>query len=179
MIRDLCSRRLTVAGLMFVGASAALCGCGSDDEPVEDPAEHACEHRALPGNTVAAASDRASAPTIAIGDDPYTVTPSSATPTYLRVAVSGDTAALLFVGTADVVSGLYEGDAAVALPTAAPNEFCGTDIPEHFDLDFHEAGDWFIELGPSAAPSVWLMLTEATGHAHEELVLSPDPPAAR
>ncbi|MCC7538251.1 MAG: hypothetical protein IT379_18645 [Deltaproteobacteria bacterium] len=172
-------RAWRVVAIVAAVAAPSLMGCGEDEPAVEDPSEHACEHRSIAGAALASSAERATAPTITVGEETYTVTPSATERTYLRVVVTRDTPALLFTSVANVVTGLYEGDAQVTLPAGAPNELCAAEIPEHFDLDFHEAGDWFIELGPSAVPSFWLLLTEATGHAHEALVQSPSPPAAR
>ena len=84
------------------------------------------------------------------------------------MAISGDTAALLFLGTADVASDLYQDGTSVGLPTGAPNDACPEDIPEHFDLDFHTAGNWVIALGPSAVSEIWLALVDAGAHSDEE-----------
>ncbi len=149
----------------------ALVACadkGDSGAAAEDPMEHACEHAAELGAAVTAGADRASAPVFSISEEPSTVTLVSGATGYLKVEVTGDTAALLFAGTADVVTGLSEGETPAILPTGAPNERCADDIPEHFDLDFHEAGSWYIEVGPAAVDSVWLLLTSAEGHAHDE-----------
>jgi hypothetical protein len=147
---------------------AACADKGDSGAEVEDPLSHACEYTAELGSAVTAGADRASAPAFPLGEEPATVTLVPGATGYLKVEVTGDTAALLFAGTADVVNGLSQGDSAATLPTGAPNERCADDIPEHFDLDFHEAGDWYIEVGPAAIESVWLMLTSAEGHTHDE-----------
>jgi hypothetical protein len=149
--------------------AAVLGGCGSDDEPdaiAEDPAEHACEHVTVVGTTVEAAPERSAAPTIAISESPYTVELVTSGPGYLRI--QGPLEALLFVGTADVLNALYHADAIeTELPEASPNEFCASEIPEHFDLDLHETDSFYLELGPAAVPRVWLLLSSAVGHAHQ------------
>ena len=76
-----------------------------------------------------------------------------------------DVDALLFVDVAGVVTVLYQDGTAVGLATPAPNEFCGDDLPEHWDLELSE-GLWQIEFGPSATDTVWLMLLESGTHAH-------------
>lgn len=144
-------------------------GCGSDDDPAptgEDPAEHACEHVADAGTAVTAGADRAGAPVIAPSDEPYTVTVLAGAPTFVRI--DGGIDALLFTQSAGVVLGLYhEQDTTSVLPAPEPNAACPTEIPEHFDLALDASGAWFVELAPAATPSVWLALTEASGHAHE------------
>lgn len=133
----------------------------------EDPEAHACEHAADAGTTVVAGADAASAGAIAIGEEPYTVTLVDGAAGFVAVEVTGDTPALLFLGTADVAASLWHGDEEVGLPSPAPNDLCPDDIPEHYDLDLHEAGTWTIELGPAAVADVWLLLSSAEGHGHE------------
>lgn len=145
----------------------SLFACGPA-ETTEDPTEHACEHRTEAGTAVTAGADVATAASIPISEEPYTVTLTDGAPGFVAVDVPGDTAALLFLGTADVAAELYQDGTAVGLPEPGPVDLCATDIPEHFDLDFHEAGTWTIELGPSAVSEVWLMLMSAEGHSHEE-----------
>ena len=104
------------------------------------------------------------APAITLSEEPYTVALVVGMPSFLRI--DGPLVGLLFVGTADVANALYEGDATASLlPEAAPNEFCATEIPDHFDLDLGQA-TFYLELGPAAVDSVWLMLVSAAGHAH-------------
>ena len=70
-------------------------------------------------------------------------------------------------GFAEVVTALWHADAEETLPTPAPNDDCPNDIPEHFDLDLH-VGTWNIGVGPAGVAEVWLMLSPAGDHAHEE-----------
>jgi hypothetical protein len=149
-------------------AIVLLAACKGDDVHGEDPEAHACEHAAEAGATVAAAATREddAGASISPGDEPYTVTLTGGAG-WLSIPTDVDTAALLFLGTADVVTGLYLDDGTEdLLPTGAPNETCPDDIPEHFDLDL-EPGTWHLELGPSAVSEVWLMLVEGA-HEHEE-----------
>jgi len=154
--------------LTLIGAASFFCfACGSEQTappPAEDPAEHACEHRSEPGTSLSAAADRAAAPVIAVNEEPYTVGLPSGAPGYLKI--SAPLAGLLFIGTADVVTGLFRNDETTSQPLeSSPNEFCATEIPEHYDLDL-DSGNLTLQLGPSAVPEVWLALTLAGAHAH-------------
>ena len=152
---------------MLLPALFALTACTPADE-VEDPEAHACEHVTEGGTAITAGADTASAPGISVGDEPYVVTLVDSAAGYLSIEIAEDTAALLFLGTANVAATLWHGEEDEGLPEPAPNERCAEDIPEHFDLDFHEAGTYYLELGPAAVPDVWLYLSIADGHAHEE-----------
>jgi hypothetical protein len=152
---------------MLVTVLLLLNACTSEKEG-EDPEVHACEHVSEGGTAITAGADTASAPGIAVGDEPYTVTLVDSAPGYLSIEISEDTPALLFMGTADVAATLWHGEEEEGLPDPAPNDLCPDDIPEHFDLDFHEAGTFYLELGPAAVSDVWLYLSSAEGHAHEE-----------
>lgn len=151
---------------MAILSALTAVGCGDEAEH-EDPAEHACEHVGEAGTAVTAAADRMSAPAITISEEPYTVTLPAGVAGFVKVTVTEDTPVLLFAKTAAVVTGLFRGETALTLPAGAPNEFCATEIPEHFDLDLDTPGDYFIQVGPSATTSVWLNLVEAEGHGHE------------
>lgn len=131
----------------------------------EDPIEHACEQAATAGDALdSSATMDDSTALLPIDSEPYTVALIDGTPSYVAVEVSEDTATLLFVGTADVVTGLYNGAEEVELPASEGVDVCPDDIPEHFDLDFHTAGTWYIQLGPAAITEVWLLLSTAEGH---------------
>lgn len=144
---------------------ASLCACnGEEKEGEEGPEDHACEHRGEVGATLVSTADPASAPSLAIGE-PATVTLVSGETGRVLVEVAEDTPALLFAGTADVVTALVHDGTDVDLPTGAPNEVCPDDIPEHFDLDL-APGSWQIGVGPAGVDEVWLMLSSAEGHAH-------------
>jgi hypothetical protein len=142
----------------------SACGDGesSDEHAEEDPAEHACLHAGEAGSSVAASETPEDAPLLELGDEPYTVTLVPGTAGYVELEAPAE--ALLFAGTADVVSGL-SFDGADILPEGSPNEFCDAEIPEHFDLDLDEPGDYVLRLGPSGVDSVWLMYLSAEGHA--------------
>jgi hypothetical protein len=142
----------------------AACGDGdsSDEHVEEDPAEHACEHASESGSSVTASETPEDAPVLELGDEPYTVTLVPGEVGYVKLAAPA--VALLFAGTADVVSGLsFEGSD--ILPEGSPNELCEGEIPEHFDLDLDEPGEYVLSLGPSGVNSVWLMYLSAEGHA--------------
>lgn len=158
-------RGAPAARWLVTAGALALAGCEAE---AEDPATHACEHVSDAGTAVTASDAMdASTPEIALGDEPHTVTLAAATPGYVRVEVEGDTAALLFVGTADVLQGLFHGTDEESLPEPSPNDLCADDIPEHYDLDFHEAGSYYLELLSAPGGDVWLLLASAAGHGHE------------
>jgi hypothetical protein len=144
----------------------SLFACTSSKD-VEDPSAHACEHIAESEATLPGGNTTENAVVIPVDGEPYTVTLQDAIPSYLSVHIEAATEAVLFAGTADVVSALYNGDEAVPLPAPAPNAECPEDIPEHFDLDFDTVGTWYLQLGPAAVTEVWLSLAPAEGHAHE------------
>jgi hypothetical protein len=149
---------------------AALVGCGDDEEEatVPDPAELACDEVDEAGEHIEASTERDdSAPEIELGGEPYTVALSDTEPTYVRIEISEDTPALLLLGTEDAVAALYHEDDEEELVSAGPAEQCADEIPEHFDIDFHEAGTYYVELAPSASSTVWLLLARADGHAED------------
>jgi hypothetical protein len=141
--------------------------CGSDDPApaaAEDPAEHACEHVEDMGTPLTAATDRASASVLAVAEEPYAITLPTSAPGFVKIEAPLE--GLLFVGTADVVTGLFRDASTTSEPLeAAPNEFCADDIPEHFDLDL-DSGSLTVQLGPSAVSPVWVLLADAAGHQH-------------
>ncbi|MFN7147370.1 MAG: hypothetical protein ACK4YP_26615 [Myxococcota bacterium] len=151
---------------MLLALALPLVACTPTPEK-EDPEAHACEHVTEAGTTVVAGADPASAGAIAIGEEPYTVTLVEGAAGYVAIEVDEDTPALLFLGTADVAASLWHGEEEVGLSSPAPNDLCPDDIPEHYDLDLHEAGTWLLELGPAAVSDVWLLLSSAEGHGHE------------
>jgi len=161
-------RKLALFALIALAIGAT--GCGGDDEdgtpPEEDPGEHACEHVGEPGTAVTATADRATAPQIALSEEPYTVTLVPGQPSF--VAIPGGEDALLFTKATGVVIGLYlEQETNNQLSAPEPNEFCPTEIPEHFDLELESAaGAWYVELAPSATSDVWMALLPAAGHGH-------------
>lgn len=135
----------------------------------EDPLEHACEHFAEgPGTAVSAGATPEEAPGLTIGEEAYTVSLVAGAAGYVGINVTGDTAAILFLNTADVANNLWKGTEEVGLPEAAPDDFCPDDLPEHYDLDLHTAGSWYIELGPAAVADLWLMVAPAGDHVDEE-----------
>lgn len=138
-----------------------LLACGKDAE-IEDPALHACEHIAEAGASVDAGATLDDAPEIELSEEPYTVNLDGGAG-FVTLHVHEDTFGLIFVDTADVVSGLYHDGEAEALAEPGPNADCEEDIPEHWDLDLH-AGEWTLEFGPSAVDSIWLMAISGEGH---------------
>lgn len=157
-----------VLALAFAVAIAAGCGSG-DEHGAGDPAELACDETTEAGTSIEAATTRDdAAPELELGGEPYTVALSETEPTYVRVEIAEDAAALLLLDTEDVVTALYHGDEEEELVAAGPVERCEEDIPEHFDVDFHESGTYYLELAPSAADTVWLLLLDAAGHGHDD-----------
>lgn len=140
--------------------------CAKVEEEPEDLAAHACEHAAEAGLAVTAGATREDAAPIAPAEEPYAVALADGAG-WLSIAVDSPMDALLFLGTADVVNGLYLDDGAEdALAVGAPNELCPDEIPEHFDLEL-DPGTWHLELGPSAVSEVWLLLVDGA-HAHDD-----------
>lgn len=152
---------LSILPLLFLA-----CGDKDADDTgaVEDPGEHACENVGT-GESVTAAAKPADAPELHIGEG-FTVSLTSGEVGYVAIHADETAELLLFSSVADVVTGLWQGDTELTLPTGSPNEFCATDIPEHFDLDL-EAGEYVLQLGPAAVDSVWLMVSSSEGHGHE------------
>jgi hypothetical protein len=144
--------------------------CSDSDEPAqehEDPEEHACEHAMDPsdGTPITAAEAPADAPALELSEEPYLVEFEQGTRGYVRL--TGPTDALLFVGQADAVTSLtFEEASTDLLPESAPVEHCSDLIPEHFDLELDETGDYSLEL-TTADPPLWLVFTTAEGHTHE------------
>lgn len=130
-----------------------------DTAPVDDPAADACSAHAQIGNLVVAQEAPDEGAALALSDTPYEVTLLPDAPGYLRLVIDDDTSALLFAGTADVVSGLLDPDGIDTLPAPEPNAACPSDIPEQRALDL-SAGAWNLVVGPSAETSVWLLLVE-------------------
>jgi hypothetical protein len=150
-------------------AALLLFGCGGSEPPEqheEDPAEHACEQAGTAGTALDGAAARgADIAELVQADTPYTVSLDQAAPVYVRL--SGPANGLLFSAPADVVSALYfETGAVNELPQGAPNEFCPDAVPEHFDLALEQTGTYYVELGPAAVDSAWLLYGSAEGHAH-------------
>lgn len=157
---------------LFLTSLLALAGCSDDREitdlPVEDPAEHACEQVSDDGQAVEATADQADAPVLSVSAAPYAVTlPESGAARAGFVKLRGPADLLLFTDTEAVVTSfLAPGSDTNELPEPAPNEFCADALPEHFDLDLEESGDYVVALGPTSAESVWLMVLDAADHGH-------------
>ena len=158
----------TISWMGWATCSLALAGCGGDDEHArgeEDPAQHACEHVNESGMPIVAGTDRATGPTIAVSEEPYTLTVVAGAEAWL--SIQGGIDALLFTKETGVVTGLFHEQATdSALGAPEPNERCPAELPEHFDLELEEAGTWHLKIGPVATDSVWLALTQSSGHAH-------------
>ena len=136
---------------------------------MEDPAEHACEEVTEAGTPVTAVDvrDATAAPLVEIGAEPYLVTlPASGTGYVRLVTDAPEEAAILFFDGSNVLTEVYdEAGTALGVTSAGENTFCPTDIPEHFDFDFEAMGAHYLEL--TSARAVWLLVSEAEGHAHE------------
>lgn len=151
-------------------AAVASSACGGDDahEPA-DPAQLACDETDEAGTEIAASTARdETAPEIEIGAEPYAVALSASDRTYVRIEADEDTEAILLLGAEHVVTALYHEDAEEEIASAGANASCPDEIPEHYDLELHEPGTYFIELAPSAVDSVWLLLSGAAGHGHSD-----------
>lgn len=156
--------------LLAIACSGKDTGDTAMDEH-EDPGDHACEQVGTAGDAVSATTDIASAPHLEASETPYTVTlPDDGSGVYqgfVALQIDEDAEVLLFADTADVVTALYQDEAPATLPEASPAEECGSDLPEHWELDL-AAGVWQLELGPSAVDTVWLMVLGAEGHGGHE-----------
>jgi hypothetical protein len=150
------------------GLGPADSGPGPSDAGEEDPAEAACEEIAAPGDPIAAgAVADATAPLVTIGAEPYLVTLPASGSGFVRVVTTeAETTAIAFFRASGVLTRILEADGSteVTLMSAGANEFCMTDIPEHFDLDFETAGAFYLEL--TSASDAWFFLSSAEGHAH-------------
>ena len=155
-----------------ISLPALLFGCNPTDEQQEEegPGQHACEHIDEAGESLTAGGTVDAAAAIELSEEPYTLTlvddGASAYVGFVGLEVDEDVDVLLFVDTADVVTGFYQAEAEEPLPSSSPNDFCSDAIPQHWHLEL-SAGEWQIEFGPSAIDSLWLMLMSAEGHEHE------------
>ena len=153
--------------ILTICCSALAVACSSDDSSAdtsEDPAEHACEHVATTGTSLSASATRDDAPTLMLSEEPYTVTLTPSTRVFVKLEAPAT--ALLFAGTANVVTGLFLDPAdSDLLPESAPNEFCAEAISEHWDLQLG-SGAYTLSLGPAAVAEVWLAYVSAAGHGH-------------
>jgi hypothetical protein len=149
-------------------AALTLAACGGDDDPpAEDPEMHACEEASTAGSAITASAVRDdTAPVVEIAETPFMAELPDGAAGYVRLDIAGDTAALLFTQETGVLAGLFHEDAEETLGEGEPNELCPEDLPEHFDVDFHEAGTWYLELGPTGTNQAWFLLTTAEGHEH-------------
>lgn len=158
--------------LAAASLSLLFVGCGSDDVATptpmeEDPGQHACESFGDEGSRVSAADDSSDAPEMQPRETPYTIELVDGAAGY--VTLRGELQALLFAGEQDVVTGLFHEDDLDTdlLGEGTPNAFCELDIPEHFDLELEEAGNYRLQLGPAAIGELWVVYIDAEGHAHE------------
>lgn len=162
------SMATTWFAIMTFAALGALPGC-DDGEETEDPEVHACEQVEAATTALEASATRDdTAPEVEISGAPYLIALPVGAPGYVRVEISGDTAALAFTLDTDVLVNLYHGDTEEGVTPAGANEACADDLEEHFDLDFHVAGTYYLELGPTASDSAWVLLMSAEGHVHED-----------
>ena len=149
----------------------ALIACGPETDDTaaavtEDPGEHACEHIGDQVDAITAATaavDIADA-IIEPGDEPWVVALSGDVTTYVQIEVDAEEELLLFVGLADVVEDLLFQWQSEGLEDAGAEEHCADAIPAHYHLDLHEPGAYQLELAPSAAAELRLVLFESEGH---------------
>lgn len=130
-----------------------------DSAPVDDPAADACAAHAQIGNLVVAQEAPDGGAALAFSDTPYEVSLLADAPGYLRLVVDDSASALLFAGTAGVVSGLLDPDGSDQLPAPSANAACPSDIPEQRALELTD-GTWNLVVGPSDEASLWLLLVE-------------------
>jgi hypothetical protein len=151
---------LFALGLMF-----AACG-STEEEPSIDV--EACELIEQPASAVSANADRTMAPEITVGEVPYDVTGSATEMTYLRIDVDAPGEAVMFLKQANVSSGKYYfGTEVNNLPASEANENCPADIPDHYHVEFSDAGTYAIELNPIASKVTILIHPEEEGeHDH-------------
>jgi len=149
-----------------------ISACGSDDDGTngaeeEDPGEHACEVVGDAGTRVAAAATPEDGEELEPSETPYTIQLVDGAPGY--VTLHGGEDALLFVEEENIVNGLFHEDDLDTdlLEAGTPNEFCETEIPEHFDLELEAAGHYHLQLGPAAVDEVWVVYLGAEGPTHE------------
>lgn len=161
------------ASSLAIASCVVLFGCGSEDQgqdapAEEDPGEHACEVFGDEGTRVTASEVAEDSPELESGEQPYSIELVDGAAGFVKLHGGGD--ALLFVEEENVVTGLFAEDALDTdlLPSGAPNEFCESDVKEHFDLELEGAGYYYLQLGPSALDSVWVVFIGAEGHAHED-----------
>ncbi len=140
---------------------------GTDTAHDEDPGVHACEQLDAAGTGIDAGASIDEATAIEPSEQPYEVTLASDSSTWLRIEVDQEEELLLFVDLADVVLDLLHEQSPEGVADAGANEHCPDDLPAHFHLDLHEPGTYQLELAPSAADSLWLMLLESGEHEHE------------
>lgn len=145
--------------------SLFLVACADGAEPEgESPEEHACERRAEEGVAVVPGATLDAGTAIVPGDEPYSVALEVTAPGFLAVVSEEDQAALLFLGDAYVLTGIWFDGEEQVLPAGEPNPVCPNDVPEHYDLDL-EPGTWTLQVGPAAIAEVWMQLAAAE---HEE-----------
>jgi hypothetical protein len=147
-----------------------LCAaCTGHTDPDSDPAALACDEVDEVGTPIMAADVAdATAPTVAIGAEPYRVTLPASGTGYVRVeTVAEETAAIGLFQLSGALVRVLEADATteLAVTSAGAVAACPALIPEHFDLDFDGPGVRYFEL--TSAEPVWMLLADAEGHGHE------------
>jgi hypothetical protein len=110
---------------------------------------------------------------------PYCVIPAEDYPKRFPIEIDAPTSALLLVDGEDVLWGNidYPGTdgRALELTSSGPNPFCEEQLPEHYHLEFPEAGQYSIAIAPHRQHSpVCLLLLPADGHDDEDSVLRLD-----
>lgn len=167
MNRHLTSRWTNMV-ILFALCVACADKKASEQEATVDPGQLACDNVGHAEFQLDASAVPESAPTLLPSQSPLAVTLPVAPHGYEGyLAIQGPGALLLFTDTAAMVSSLTRGsETANRLPAPAPNANCPQAIPEHFDLDL-EADRYYLHIGPSALPTLWIGLTDAAGHAHE------------
>lgn len=142
-------------------------GCGTEEE-AEDPAAHACEQVAEAASELTASmSPDETAPELGMDGEPVRIALPPASAGYVRVVTDApEELGILFFDRTEVLGAILHEGGSLPLTSAGANGFCPDEIPEHFDVDFEEAGTYFLELGPTATDEVWMILSDAGGHGH-------------
>lgn len=146
-----------------------LAACGGDDHDDADPAMLACDEVGeTPANVTAASARDASAPQISFTGEPVQVALPAGASGFVRVVTDEpEELGILLFDQTDALAAIWHDDVSMAPVSAGEDPFCPDEIPEHFDVDFEEAGTYYLELGPASTDSVWMILSGAAGHGHE------------
>lgn len=161
-------RALVALAAWTLTLTLTLAGCGDDHDDEPDPAMLACDELGESPREVTAADAReATAPQIAFDGEPVRVSLPAGAAGYVRVVTDEpEELGILLFDQTDALAAIWFEDTSMAPISAGENPFCPDEIREHFDVDFEEQGTYYLELGPTASDSVWMILSGAEGHGH-------------